>query len=100
MNKIPESIMIKALAALEQWTITFKIMGNGGDETPRYAQLMMKEDDKYVLHSTQKKLFYDLGLTREENRFLIDMDTDTLWREWKEARTNYLLKNHPTISVY
>ena len=93
-----DSIKAKALKALELWAMTFKLIGSP-EETPRFSQLM-RRGDVYVLKSTQKDLFYDLGLTEEENNLLLYADTRKLWDWWKQIRTEYLLENHKTINPY
>lgn len=89
-------IKSKALERLEQWCVTYKLIGSP-DETPRYSQLM-RSGETFVLKSTQKELYYELDLTEAENRFLMGADPRKLWELWKETRTEYLSKNHPTIN--
>lgn len=92
-------LLPKLLPVLEQWCITYKLIGSQ-DETPRYSQLLPLDGENYVLKSTQKRLFYELDLSEAENFLLINTDTKTLWAWWKDQRTKYLLENHPTISIY
>jgi len=88
----------------DKWANDFKIIGNGDNETPRYSQLMKLDDydsdSPYVLKSTQKRLFYELGLTEEEQFELTNMDANERWKAWKEIRTAHLLEHHNTIHPY
>lgn len=99
MDTIPESVLQKALDALNQWACDFMIVGNGGNETPRYSQLMTREG-VFVLKSTQKDLFYDLNLTPEEHDALDNVEHYSRWAQWKEARTAHLLTHFKTIKPY
>lgn len=103
-SAIPESIKAKALKALDLWAEHFKFIGNGGDETPRYSQLMRIDDrdsdSPYVLKSTQKRLFYELDLTDAEQKWLSYMDSNERWKAWREMRTAHLLEHHKTIKAY
>jgi len=102
--KIPESVVTKALKALDQWTNHFMIIGNGKDETPRWAQLLPRRygefEGEFVLKSTQKDLYYELDLTPAEQRYLSLMNTDERWNQWREIRTKHLIENYKTINPY
>lgn len=91
----------KFLSALNQWANDFKIIGDGGNETPRYSQIMRHpETDEIVLKSTQKLLFYEVDLTEKEREYMNMVqrhEYTELWNEWKGIRTNFLKQNHPTI---
>lgn len=104
MNAILTAEMqTKFLNALNDWAISFKIIGNGGSETPRYSQIMRNKEGVFCLHSTQKSLFFLVNLTEEETEILrrsSAYEFNDLWNEWKALRTDFLLKNHPTISAY
>ena len=99
-----KDIKAKALKALDLWAEHFKFIGNGGNETPRYSQLMQlndyESDSPYVLKSTQKRLFYELGLNEDEHEALRWMDSEKRWKWWREVRTAHLIANHPTIKPY
>jgi len=102
--KIPESVVTKALKALDQWANHFMLIGNGKDETPRWAQLLPRRygefEGEFVLKSTQKDLYYELDLTPAEQRYLSLMDTNERWNQWREIRTKHLIENYKTINPY
>ena len=92
-----DQIKAKILPVLNQWAVTFKVIGTDS-ETPRFSQLLTK-DQKFVLKSTQKDLFYNLDLTEAEERYLFLMDSQDRWDWYKQIRTNFLAANHPTIKL-
>ncbi len=102
MEQIPQSVVTKALEALDQWANTFMVIGSR-DETPRYSQLMNRYDDLeggWVLKSTQRNLFYHLDLTPEEHEALTLMNPDERWNQWRKIRTKHLIENYKTINPY
>lgn len=91
----------KILQALDKWAIQFKIMGFP-HETPRFSQLMCEhDDDQFRLQSTQRStLIAEIqGLTKEENIFLMRMDHNDRWEQYRALRNKFLAENHPTISL-
>lgn len=82
--------------------MTFKIIGTP-NETPRYSQIYGNSDiyglsTEFRLQSTQTELFYDVDLTEEETKIInIVHENLELWNAWKKFRTEFLIKNHPTI---
>ena len=55
----------------------------------------------YELKSTQKDLSEDINLNEEQNDFLYQLFLQgDLWDQYKELRTEYLIKNEPKISPY
>lgn len=94
--------------SLSIWCTKFKLFGFP-DETPRYSQLFTKKDSEfyetknhvYELKSTQKDLSEDIDLNEEQNDFLFQLFLQgDLWDQYKELRTEYLIKNEPKISPY
>lgn len=100
MKKIKDNkeLLNKILTALNLWANTYKLIGTP-NETPRYSQLMINSNGIFELKSTQKNLYYTLNLTEGENEFLNNIEHNERWNEYKEIRTEFLLKNHKTIST-
>ena len=94
---IKDQIKAKILPVLNQWAVTFKLIGTDS-ETPRFSQLLT-QGGKFVLKSTQKNLFYNLDLTEAEERYLFLMDSEDRWNWYKQLRTEFLASKHPTIKL-
>ena len=103
-------LLEKIQYTLNEWCKTFVVIGTP-NETPRYSQLFFTDGaegkGEAQLQSTQKKLYYPIyGLTEEENRFLKRIQiiqqnrSRSLWNQYKEIRTEFLLEYYPTIDVY
>ena len=98
-------LLEKIQSTLNQWCRTFVVIGTY-EETPRYSQLDNR-DGKFRLQSTQIQLYYNIhGLTDEENLFLERIQrfklnsSRSLWNQYKEIRTEFLVKHYPTIDIY
>jgi hypothetical protein len=97
-----EIIKEKIQSALEKWCVAYKVIGVGF-ESPRWSQILSKESDeyRYTLQSTVSHIWYEIGLTAEEEKVIDNMqDKQELWNWYKKLRTEYLINNHPTINPY
>lgn len=105
-KRLIEIIKTHILPRLDHWAITFKMIGNGGSETPRYSQLLQDSEGNVILGSTQNyKHFYSLieDIPKDDYLFLSkcsDFLTNDVWRIYKEERTIFLKENHPTIKTF
>ena len=106
-EKLLQSAKEKMLDALHIWAITYKVVGSPS-ETPRFSQILRSdfgenEDRPFYLKSTVSGIKYKLDLTPDEYKVVLDkqqrLDYE-LWDWWKIARTEYLIKHHPTINPY
>ena len=103
MEQIRKLLQDKLIPVLDHWAITFKFIGMGNQESPRWSQVMYDYDNEAIyLCSTQKDLYYYPELSEEETNMLYEYQMDfptELWNTWKEMRNEYLAKNHSTIKL-
>ena len=100
------------LENLNEHACMFKLIGTSGkyggvDETPRYYNVGGYDKEKNIIkfRSTQKNtLGFDIFIKPEhrENPFFwerLKLDNKTVWKWFKEVRTEFLKEYHPTIST-
>lgn len=99
-EQLKQDIKTKGIESLETWCNTFKLIGTP-QETPRYSQIRVNDNNEVLLYSTIKNGFeIKLFDVEEREADKIELNTAEIWQYWKELRTNHLLNNHPTIDAY
>ena len=75
-------------------------------ETPRYYNYSTMNDknrnDNYLyIGSTQTSdLWFRIKVTKQYKKSILHNDIRDFWNQFKEFRTEFLIKNYPTINPY
>lgn len=87
--------------AMHETCQIYMVIGNNGNETPRYYNYGGYENGKLKIQSTQKsELFFTIDIPKELDIEYLYIEFRDFWQQFKEYRNNFLATNYPTINIY
>jgi hypothetical protein len=106
MTEVLDKILPKFLEELEKHCITYKAIGSGSGESPKWIQFHGMDydyDDNVILfRSSQRAIGFSIDLTEmlttEEIKYFYFMPFNKKYDYFKNKKYEYIAENHPTIT--